>query len=108
MALSISFIFSGVWFAGYCRIIMKNIIILLSAVLYLSCNSTLATIFGKKTAHEKYADKIEDKFKDTPEGRQWLAASKPALEDAQSIQLPYRIMDIFSLINKGHQVFSLL
>ncbi|HEX8460279.1 MAG TPA: M23 family metallopeptidase, partial [Segetibacter sp.] len=48
-------------------------------------------IFNEKTPHEKYAKKLEDKNLDeSPEGREWLAVSKRALEDPQSIQLPYR------------------
>jgi len=48
-------------------------------------------MFDKQTPHEKYAEKLEDKhLDDTPEGREWLAVSRRALEDAQSIELPYR------------------
>jgi murein DD-endopeptidase MepM/ murein hydrolase activator NlpD len=51
-----------------------------------SCNSSINKIFGKRTAHEAYADKIED----SPEGSQWLAVSKNVLLTPQTIQLPYR------------------
>lgn len=71
---------------------MKNIIFAtLVAALGFSCNSASLGLFGKKTPHEKYAEKLDDKgLEDTPEGRQWLSASKSALEDPQAIELPYR------------------
>ena len=52
--------------------------------LTLSCNSPV-NLWGKKTAHEKYADKIEN----SPEGKQWIAISKNTLEAPYNIQLPY-------------------
>jgi peptidoglycan LD-endopeptidase LytH len=68
-----------------------SLILLLIAFVSFSCSSTLHKIFGNKTPHEKYADKLEDrKLDDTPEGRIWLAVSKQALEAPQAIQLPYR------------------
>ncbi len=72
---------------------MKRIsIILLIALINFSCRSTLHKIFGRnKTPHEQYADKLEDRNLDnTPEGRAWIAASKKALENPQTIGLPYR------------------
>ncbi|MCW3079779.1 M23 family metallopeptidase [Segetibacter sp.] len=71
---------------------MKKILSYLMAMALLgsSCKS-VKNIFANKTPHEKYADKLEDRHLDeTPEGRQWLAVSKRALEDPQPIQLPYR------------------
>jgi murein DD-endopeptidase MepM/ murein hydrolase activator NlpD len=71
---------------------MKKIIpiLLLIALVANACNS-VKSIFHKKTVHEKYAEKLEDKLPDnSPEARQWLAVSKRAVEDAQFIQLPYR------------------
>src|SRR5215204_2585810 len=72
---------------------MKNILatMLLTALIAASCSSTSHNIFSKKTPHEKYAEVLDDNDLDkTPEGRQWLAASKTALADAQAVQLPYR------------------
>jgi murein DD-endopeptidase MepM/ murein hydrolase activator NlpD len=72
---------------------MKNILtFLLMALLFgSSCSSTSKNIFSKKTPHEKYADKLDDVgLEETPAGRQWLAASKQALENTQDIQLPYK------------------
>jgi len=73
------------------RTTMKNIAILLIGLIVASCSSTSKNIFSKKTAHEKYAEELDDNDLDkTPAGRQWLVASKAALEYAQPIQLPYR------------------
>jgi len=72
---------------------MKNILttMLLIAIIAASCSSTSHNIFSKKTPHEEYAEVLDDNDLDkTPEGRQWLAASKTALENAQPVQLPYR------------------
>lgn len=66
------------------------IFILLIAIIGISCRSTSKGIFSKKTPHEKYEEKLEDNgLEETPEGRQWLAASKAALQDPQLVQLPY-------------------
>jgi murein DD-endopeptidase MepM/ murein hydrolase activator NlpD len=76
---------------------MKNltVFLLLSTLLPSACKS-VKNIFDNKTPHEQYAEKLEDKHLDeTPEGRQWLAASKRALGDAQAIQLPYRQIGYF-------------
>lgn len=79
---------------------MKNTfaIIMLIALVSASCKSTLASIFGNKTAREQYEDKLDDKDLDkTPIGRQWLAASKTALEDPQTVQMPYKHIGYFQL-----------
>jgi murein DD-endopeptidase MepM/ murein hydrolase activator NlpD len=75
---------------------MKSILVFLLAAFYcFSCNS-VSHLFNPKTPHEKYTDKIEDKgLDDTPEGRQWLAASKAALEFPHAIALPYRQQGYF-------------
>lgn len=58
--------------------------------LTLSCNSAIR-LFGEKTAHEKYAEKIDD----TEEGKQWIALSKTTLEIPHTIQLPYSQVGYF-------------
>lgn len=71
---------------------MKNTatILLFTALLNVSCSSTLHSIFGKKTPHEQYEEKLDDTGLDnTVAGRQWLAASQKALEVPQTISLPY-------------------
>ncbi len=61
-----------------------------------SCGSTVRNIFNNKTPHEAFADDLDDNNLDkTPEGRQWLAASQLALQDAQTIPLPYRHQGFF-------------
>jgi len=65
---------------------MKNLFYLfLFAVLSVSCGSNV-NIFGNKTPHRQYEEKIDD----TPAGREWLAVSKKVLASPQTIQLPYR------------------
>ena len=51
----------------------------------MSCNSSVK-LWGRKTAHEAYADKIEK----TPEGKQWIAVSRNTLATPLVIKLPYR------------------
>ncbi len=72
---------------------IKKIILFLpaTALLCISCNSSINKIFSKRTPHEAYADKVED----SPEGQQWLAVSKKALIAPQTIQLPYRQVGYF-------------
>ena len=78
---------------------MKNIFstLLLGITLVgTSCSSTTPGIFSKKTPHEKYAEKLDDKDLDkTPQGRQWLAAAKAALEAPHTVQLPYKQVGYF-------------
>src|SRR5687767_4378133 len=72
---------------------MKNIltVLFIASFSWSACSSTSKNIFSKKTPHEKYADKLDDiGLEETPAGRQWLAASKGALENTQEIQLPYK------------------
>jgi murein DD-endopeptidase MepM/ murein hydrolase activator NlpD len=77
---------------------MKNfaVIWLLAALPGLSCSSVVHKVFGKETPHEQYAEYLDDKgLEDTPEGRQWLAASETALGAPQTITLPYRQVGFF-------------
>lgn len=78
---------------------MKNIFLamLLMAVISFSCGSTISSVFGKKTPREKYEEALDDNdLENTAIGRQWLAASKTALEDPQAIQLPYKHVGFFN------------
>ena len=59
-------------------------------LLTISCNSSIK-IWGKKTAHEKYADRIDN----SPEGKQWIALSKKTLETPHDINLPYSHIGYF-------------
>ena len=71
---------------------MKNLIVL-TAILSLatvSC-STGSSLFGKKTPHEKYEDKLEDAgLDDSPEGRAWRQASRTALASPVTVSIPFR------------------
>jgi peptidoglycan LD-endopeptidase LytH len=91
--LTSSFTFPGLLFAVRRRTTMKSIIttILLSAIISVGCNSASKGLFGKKTPHEQYED-ILDKtdLEETPAGREWLAASRKALESPYAISLPYK------------------
>jgi murein DD-endopeptidase MepM/ murein hydrolase activator NlpD len=61
----------------------------------ISCKPS-KSIFAKKTPHEKYADQMDDApWKRSPAGRQWLEASRTALENTQSILLPYKQLGYF-------------
>jgi murein DD-endopeptidase MepM/ murein hydrolase activator NlpD len=77
---------------------MKNIgsLFVLLSLYSLSCSTPVRDIFGKKTPHEKYAEKLDDRDLDkTPEGRAWLQASQAALKAPVAISLPYRHQGFF-------------
>jgi peptidoglycan LD-endopeptidase LytH len=98
LILNNSFTISGSSFAEEGALAMKNTstLLLLTAVMAIACSSPIKGIFGKKTPHEQYADKLDDKdLEKTPEGRQWLAASQKALSEPVSIDLPYRQQGYF-------------
>ena len=67
------------------------LLILSFSLIISSCGSFVTKIFSKRTPHEVYADKVED----TPEGRQWLAASTNVLTTPHTISLPYRQIGVF-------------
>jgi murein DD-endopeptidase MepM/ murein hydrolase activator NlpD len=72
---------------------MKNIVVfsLVFSFIASSCGSSIPKFLRKKTPHEKYAEKLDDtNLENTPAGRGWLAASKTALEDPQTVELPYK------------------
>jgi murein DD-endopeptidase MepM/ murein hydrolase activator NlpD len=77
---------------------MKNtfaLFVLLSLYSF-SCSTSVRDIFGQKTPHEKYAEKLDDRDLDkTPEGRAWLQASKVALENPVLVSLPYHQQGAF-------------
>lgn len=54
-------------------------------------------IFGKKNPREKYEQQLGDEnLEETVAGKQWLLASKTALEKPLSISLPYRHVGLFA------------
>jgi murein DD-endopeptidase MepM/ murein hydrolase activator NlpD len=98
LILNNSFTISGFSFAEEGALTMKNTstLFLFIAVMAFACSSPIKRIFGKKTPHEQYADKLDDRDLDkTPEGRQWLAASQKALINPIAIDLPYRQQGYF-------------
>lgn len=76
----------------------KNILIalLFGTFIFASCSTAPLNIFSKKTPIEQYEEKLKDDgLAETPEGRQWLAASESALQHPQLIELPYRQLGNF-------------
>lgn len=70
----------------------KSVFGLLFLALFLqACSSTGKGLFAGKTAHERYADKINNAgLQETALGRNWFAAANRSLSQPVSIQLPYR------------------
>ncbi len=60
------------------------------ALISFSCNAPSLGIFTKKTLHEKHAETVEDRYKKTPEGRQWLDASTSAIDNPYPVSIPYK------------------
>lgn len=70
--------------------------LLLPAIFCMACSTPIGKIFDKKTPHEEYAEKLDDKDLDkTADGLAWQAASQAALEAPVSIALPYRQQGFF-------------
>jgi peptidoglycan LD-endopeptidase LytH len=72
---------------------MKKLCFLLSfaVVLALGCKSVARSVFGPKTPHEHYADRLRKQQLDqTPQGRQWLQASLSALQLPLQVNAPFR------------------
>ena len=77
---------------------MKNsaVLFILLSLYSFSCNTSVRELFSNKTPHEEYADKLDNRDLDkTPEGREWLQASKAALENPVTVTLPYRQQGFF-------------
>lgn len=55
-----------------------------------SCTTSGPALFGKKSPHEQYADKITNAgLNGTALGRQWFAAAEQSLTSPLSVSLPY-------------------
>lgn len=77
---------------------MKNFtyLFIILSLFTVSCGSAMPHIFGKKTPHERYEDKLKDTgIAHTPEGRLWLAASQKAITDPVQITVPYKLQGYF-------------
>ncbi|HEX6332711.1 MAG TPA: M23 family metallopeptidase [Flavisolibacter sp.] len=71
---------------------MKNLstVLVLVALMATSCRSAIPSIFNRKTPHETYADKLEDRDLDkTPAGQAWLEASRRAVTAPHAVDVPY-------------------
>ena len=65
--------------------------------LFVSCNTSKSPLFGKRSAYEKYADKINDAgLSNTQMGREWLRAGEVSLAKPQSINVPFRETGFFA------------
>lgn len=72
------------------------LLLLLVSLCSFSCGSSSSGLFSKRTPHEAYAEKLDDRGLDkTPEGRAWLAASELALQQPQTIALPFALQGFF-------------
>jgi murein DD-endopeptidase MepM/ murein hydrolase activator NlpD len=78
---------------------MKNIlyVAVLSVFSGVSCSSGIQQVFGnKKTPHEKYEKSLRQSgLDDTVAGRHWFAAAESALQNPQSIDLPFKLHGYF-------------
>jgi murein DD-endopeptidase MepM/ murein hydrolase activator NlpD/SH3-like domain-containing protein len=77
---------------------------LLITVLALQACRTGTGIFGKKTPHEQYADKLAGAgLKETALGRAWFDASDKTLSNPLSITIPYKETGYFAA-DKPHAI----
>lgn len=92
-SLNKSFTFSGFLFANRCLHMRNAFMMMLAVSLFSSCSSSFTkNIFSHKTPHEAYADRLDDKGLDkTPQGKQWIAASRAALEHPVEVELPNKV-----------------
>jgi murein DD-endopeptidase MepM/ murein hydrolase activator NlpD len=75
---------------------MKRLVLLpLLFILLIGCK-TGKGIFGSKSLHEQYGQKLKDAgLQATALGNQWFAAAERALQSPQTITLPYKEMGYF-------------
>lgn len=75
---------------------VKCIVILSAAVMLHACK-TGPGLFGKKTPHEQYADKLSGAgLKETALGRAWFEAAERSLTNPTTIKIPYRETGYFA------------
>jgi peptidoglycan LD-endopeptidase LytH len=71
-------------------------LLILTSLYSFSCGSSSKGLFSKRTPHEAYAEKLDDKGLDkTPEGRAWLSAAELALQQPQAVNLPFALKGYF-------------
>jgi murein DD-endopeptidase MepM/ murein hydrolase activator NlpD len=62
-----------------------------SALLILSCSGPQGGLFGSRTAHEKYEDRLNKTgLQKTALGQLWISAANKGLMQPLSVQLPYK------------------
>jgi murein DD-endopeptidase MepM/ murein hydrolase activator NlpD len=70
--------------------------------LFSACGPSQKGLFGKRSAHEKYADGITDAgLQQTRLGRLWFAAAEKSLAQPVSITLPYKEAGYYPAENPG-------
>ncbi|HEV2833369.1 MAG TPA: hypothetical protein VGW31_15425, partial [Hanamia sp.] len=75
----------------------RCLLLLVLPALFVSCNTSKSPLFGKRSAYEKYADKINDAgLSNTQMGREWLRAGEVSLAKPQSINVPFRETGFFA------------
>ncbi len=81
-------------------IMYKYIIILLLITVAVAGCKTSTGLFGKKTLHEQYADKLGSAgLQQTAAGRQWFDAATKAINQPLNVTLPYRETGYFDAAN---------
>jgi peptidoglycan LD-endopeptidase LytH len=78
----------------------KQLLIILLVTLTISACKTTTSIFGRKTLHEQYSDKLSGAgLQQSAAGRQWFNAASKALNQPLSITVPYRETGYFDAAN---------
>lgn len=71
--------------------------LILISTAFISCSTSKKGLFGKKSAHEKYADGLESAgLQTTSMGKQWFAAADKSLAQPLTINLPFREAGYFA------------
>jgi murein DD-endopeptidase MepM/ murein hydrolase activator NlpD len=76
---------------------LRCFLYLLGFVCIAGCSTAGPEIFKKKSLHDQYAKRIKEAGLDkTAMGAQWLSEAEKALQNPQSVVLPYKEMGYFS------------
>lgn len=75
---------------------MKRLVLISLLFIFIAGCKTGKGIFGAKSLHEQYGQKLKDAgLQETALGRQWFAAAERALQSPHTITLPYKEMGYF-------------
>lgn len=78
------------------RLRNQLVLVCLCSLTWISCNTSRNGLFGKKSPHDQYANKLSQAgLETTTLGRAWLAAADRALQRPVTIQLPYKETGFF-------------